>query len=431
MAARAIRRAGAVLEELARPPHGLRLADLIDALAINKSTLHSILAELLELGLVQRDASTRRYRIGPTMLRHARALVPSTPLVDVARAELTALARDTGLGVDLIGRLDDDCLVIDRRLAGADDAPDDAKQTWPTVGALFPFEAPVCTCFVAWAPADEQRSWMRRGSWSHDDEDDELLRGLLDDIRRFGYDYGARSDFRARAMRIITRLPDDPTDEDIRSAILSLRDDLCAHSEATNGNEAVRAAPGSLTAPIFDADERVAFDVHAPRLPRGPRRRPAARVHRAVAGRRRQGQPRRRWPAPRGVRARARRVARHLSARRADGAEAGAVNQRRASPLGGPGCSTGSVYPFGASRPLNTSSSAARNAGPSNVGPVDRYAGSPAFCASTTSAISRSSASTSARSTTPWCSQLATCWLEMRKVARSSMSATSCASSTA
>ena len=52
-----------------------------------------------------------------------------------------------------------------------------------------------------------------------------------------------------------------------------------------------------------------------------------------------------------------------------------------------------------------------------HVTAVEREDGS-----STTSAIRRNAASTSSALTTPWRSQLATCWLEIRQVARSSIS---------
>ena len=52
---------------------------------------------------------------------------------------------------------------------------------------------------------------------------------------------------------------------------------------------------------------------------------------------------------------------------------------------------------------------------------MGQYAGSPLFCASTTAAMRAKVARTCSSLVIPWCSQLAMCWLEIRKVARSSI----------
>ena len=57
-------------------------------------------------------------------------------------------------------------------------------------------------------------------------------------------------------------------------------------------------------------------------------------------------------------------------------------------------------------------------------------AGSPAFWRSTTAAIRCMTSRTCSSLTTPWCSQLAMCWAEMRQVARSSIRPTSLMSGT-
>jgi hypothetical protein len=58
---------------------------------------------------------------------------------------------------------------------------------------------------------------------------------------------------------------------------------------------------------------------------------------------------------------------------------------------------------------------------PSKLPAIGLYSGSPAFCLSTTAAMRSKVARTCALVTTPWCSQLAMCWLLMRSVARSSI----------
>ena len=73
---------------------------------------------------------------------------------------------------------------------------------------------------------------------------------------------------------------------------------------------------------------------------------------------------------------------------------------------------------------------AALNAMPSKPGAMGSYFASPAFCSSTTGAMRLSDSTISSSVTMPCCSQFASSWLEMRSVARSSMSATSWMSGT-
>ena len=73
--------------------------------------------------------------------------------------------------------------------------------------------------------------------------------------------------------------------------------------------------------------------------------------------------------------------------------------------------------------PRRPASRAASKASPSKPGAIGVYDESPRSARRRPSAIRRSVSSTCSAVTTPWCSQLATCWEEIRQVARSSISA--------
>lgn len=59
-----INRAFQILEALVEHPHGLTIAELVENLRLNKSTIHRILQTLLAWGYVSKDERTKCYRLG-------------------------------------------------------------------------------------------------------------------------------------------------------------------------------------------------------------------------------------------------------------------------------------------------------------------------------------------------------------------------------
>lgn len=62
-----IERAAAVLRLLAAGPRHLTLHEVAHSLGLAKGTAHGILRTLLEVGFVEQDATSTRYRIGPAL----------------------------------------------------------------------------------------------------------------------------------------------------------------------------------------------------------------------------------------------------------------------------------------------------------------------------------------------------------------------------
>lgn len=63
-----IERAAAVLRLLATPPGRLTLAQIVSALHLAKGTAHGIVRTLVEVGFVEQDATTGKYRLGDALL---------------------------------------------------------------------------------------------------------------------------------------------------------------------------------------------------------------------------------------------------------------------------------------------------------------------------------------------------------------------------
>lgn len=85
-----------VLELLSLHPEGLKLSELAAESGEKPSTLHHVLSALKRRRFVAQDPATRQYRLGMAAWRLGRAAMLSVGLVDIARAELRALAEQLG-----------------------------------------------------------------------------------------------------------------------------------------------------------------------------------------------------------------------------------------------------------------------------------------------------------------------------------------------
>jgi DNA-binding IclR family transcriptional regulator len=84
-----------VLDRLAGAPEGLSVSDVARWLEVHKATASRLLATLAVHGFVERDAATRRYRLGARIVSLAGAAVARLPVVSQARPELEKLTRIT------------------------------------------------------------------------------------------------------------------------------------------------------------------------------------------------------------------------------------------------------------------------------------------------------------------------------------------------
>lgn len=92
---KSIRKAGEALRALAAPPHEITVGDLARVLGVTASNASRILAELREVGLVEQDPGTRRYRPGPTAAGLAAGARPPASLLSVVEEEMATLVPRT------------------------------------------------------------------------------------------------------------------------------------------------------------------------------------------------------------------------------------------------------------------------------------------------------------------------------------------------
>lgn len=94
-----IERAAAVLRLLAAPPGRLTLAQIVASLHLAKGTVHGIVRTLVEVGFVEQDTTTGRYRLAPELLDFNSAYLDPNELRARSMNWADPLAARTGQAV--------------------------------------------------------------------------------------------------------------------------------------------------------------------------------------------------------------------------------------------------------------------------------------------------------------------------------------------
>jgi DNA-binding IclR family transcriptional regulator len=106
-----------ILESLSVARGPVRLSTLAADLELQKSTVHRVLAELVELGYVEQEAGSGRYRPTLRTWELGTAVVADLPIKQVASTTLQDLHAATGETVSLVVRSGDDALYLDKIVA--------------------------------------------------------------------------------------------------------------------------------------------------------------------------------------------------------------------------------------------------------------------------------------------------------------------------
>ena len=172
-----------VLEAVSRAKGSSRMSDVASDLGMSKSTVHRLLAELIELGYVEQVAATNLYRPTLRTWEIGTAIVADLPIKQVASTALEDLHRRTGETVSLMVRSGDDVVYLDKIVS-----PRPIRFT-TRVGSRVP--APFTAGGKAiLALSDDGREVVERvAARATPDDDFDLERALreLVDARRRGY----------------------------------------------------------------------------------------------------------------------------------------------------------------------------------------------------------------------------------------------------
>jgi IclR family KDG regulon transcriptional repressor len=182
-----------IMELMAASAEGVGVTELADQLGIDKSSVSRLVQTLANYGFAEQDSTSRRYRLGPQVVRLSRSLLTRMPLRDEAKPFLRELVDRTGECAHLAILAQDQALYIDQV-----ESPASLRVT-TGVGTLAPLH---CTalgkCLLAFGnhlalPDDLPRFTPRTIT------DLDTLRAHLEQTRRQGYavddeeyDYGVR-----------------------------------------------------------------------------------------------------------------------------------------------------------------------------------------------------------------------------------------------
>lgn len=111
--ASAVEKSFRVLEEVSSAAGPVRLSALASSLGLQKSTVHRVLAELIELGYVEQD-TVGLYRPTLKTWEVGAGVVADLPLKQAASTLLHELHQRTGETVSLVVRSGDDALYLDK-----------------------------------------------------------------------------------------------------------------------------------------------------------------------------------------------------------------------------------------------------------------------------------------------------------------------------
>ena len=159
---------------------GLTITELADQFEVDKGNMSRILQTLANYGYVEKERATRRYRLGPQIVRLSRSLLTRMKLRETAKPFLDELVKATGECAHLAILAQGQALYIDQAESPA------ALRVTTGVGTMAPLH---CTALgkvllaFANAPAAEHLdSFTIRTITDH-----AALQGHLERVRKLGY----------------------------------------------------------------------------------------------------------------------------------------------------------------------------------------------------------------------------------------------------
>jgi DNA-binding IclR family transcriptional regulator len=112
--AQSVKRALGILEEIGNQSHEIGIVDLSAKVGLPVSTVHRLLATLMDSGYVVQNHETGRYRVGVRAFEIGNSFLKQTHLLDVVRPRMTQLSRQLKETVNLAVRDGNTAVYIDQ-----------------------------------------------------------------------------------------------------------------------------------------------------------------------------------------------------------------------------------------------------------------------------------------------------------------------------
>lgn len=244
----------------------LRFSDVVHTLQLTQATAHAILTTLCERGWAVRDPLDKTFAPGPALAALAAGVQASRPLAALARAAAAELVAELGYAASVVERVGDH-LVITAFLAG----DDDRRPARP--GERIPYAPPFGAAFAAWAPAEEQREWIRRAGGG--DAVAARLAEILARTRERGFDVDWTTPALLQAAQLVETLDEEGLPPHVRRIMDTLLAEFTSIGYLSDDDPGRESRPVfSITAPVLDEHGKVTMILGAHPL----RPLPAARI---------------------------------------------------------------------------------------------------------------------------------------------------------
>jgi DNA-binding IclR family transcriptional regulator len=246
-----------VLSLLSRHPDAsFTLSEICQRLDLNVSTAHSLLNALTAAQFLVRQPATKRYSLGPELVRiGAAAASRQVTLTEHAREHMDRLAEATGRQCVASTVMGGDIVIIAKAgKAGPFGVTMD-------IGARMPLRPPFGTVYVAWSGEASIRTWLEATIPDSGPLTQRCL-DALSAVRSQGYSVGMSiSDELSEQIWRPSTVTWASTDRDSRQAFeqLILNEYLVAELRAD-----FEYAIGNISAPVFGADGRVVIALAIP-----------------------------------------------------------------------------------------------------------------------------------------------------------------------
>ncbi len=246
-----------ILDFLAKHPHQrFGLSELARTLDLAKPTCLGIVTTLTDSGYLVRDAATKTYRLGPSLITLGHVAQESLRVNPAARTELAKLSNSFATTAALAAVVDDRITLLE--LVGPP-----GSDVGVQVGQSYPFAPPVGLMFVLWDD-DSLRSWLGKNPTIPLRTDTERLERVVAECRTSGYLVERLTPAGRRLYALMAGMSSNLPDE-LRALLGELISDIGERvylpSEVDRSATRQRHDVSVISAPVYDHHHRQAMVV--------------------------------------------------------------------------------------------------------------------------------------------------------------------------
>jgi DNA-binding IclR family transcriptional regulator len=182
-----VERVAAILNFMAEhPDHAVTVSDLVRALKISRSTCHTLVSSLAQVGYLHRT-SDKTYVLGPSLALVGQiAAKHASPLL-IAQPEMRALAEEFDVICSAFFREGDHLVVRERAASGSNLGWSSPK------GTRVRMRPPFAGIFYAWSPPARTEAWLAAAAPNATPEQKALMTEAMAFARRYGFTFSIRN----------------------------------------------------------------------------------------------------------------------------------------------------------------------------------------------------------------------------------------------